>query len=130
MIAVDTNILIRLVIDDHPEQSATADSLMRQNQVFISKGVLMESEWVLRHLYKFSRDEVGRFLSAILDTSNTVIENREQVAQALKWYRLGADWADALHLASCDGLFHTFDQRFCQAARKAGLAPEVRMLKT
>jgi len=44
---------------------------------------------------------------------------------------LGADFADALHLAICvPAILHTFDQKFCKAAREQGLTPEIRVLRT
>jgi len=46
MIAVDTNVLIRLVIFDDPMQSDISDELIRNNRVFVSKGVLMESSGI------------------------------------------------------------------------------------
>lgn len=130
MIALDTNILIRLVVDDSPIQSDIAAQLVRDNQVFIAKTVLMESEWVLRHVYQFSRAQIETFLLSVLDTSNTVFEDRQQVERSMEWYRQGADFADALHLAAADdAVFHTFDRQFCKAARKAKSAPEVCVLK-
>ena len=130
MIALDTNILIRLAVDDSPAQSEIAAQLVRDNQVFIAKTVLMESEWVLRHTYQFSRAQIGEFLLAVLDTSNTVVEDRQQVERSMEWYRQGADFADALHLAAAENcVFHTFDKKFCKAARKAKSAPDVRVLK-
>ena len=131
MIALDTNVLIRLVVDDSPVQSDIAAQLVKDNQVFIAKTVLMESEWVLRHVYQFSREQIEAFLLSVLDTSNTTIEDRQQVERSIGWYKQGADFADALHLATADdALLHTFDRRFCKAARKANSAPEVRILKT
>jgi predicted nucleic acid-binding protein len=48
---------------------------------------------------------------------------------AVDWYRRGADFADALHLAvSNNALMHTFDHAFCKAAREAGVAPDVCIL--
>jgi len=53
------------------------------------------------------------------------------LSNAVDWYRRGADFADALHLAaSKDVLMHTFDRDFCKAARGAGVAPAVRILET
>lgn len=130
MIALDTNILIRLVVDDSPAQSLAAAQLVRDHEVFIPKSVLMESEWVLRHTYGFSREQIETFLRAILDTSNTVVEDRPQVERAVEWYRQGADFADALHLATAgQALFHTFDRQFCKGALKTGSAPAVRVLR-
>lgn len=58
-----------------------------------------------------------------------MIEDAEQVSHATEWYKMGADFSGALHLAVCGGVtMHTFDRGFCQAARKAQLAPEVEVL--
>ena len=93
--------------------------------------MLLETEWVLRAGYRKTREQISRFFLELLETDNTVIENHEAVAQALDWYRLGADLADALHLAVCgQAIMHTFDRDFCKAARSAGIAPEIRILKT
>ncbi len=129
MIALDTNILIRLVVDDSPAQSHIAAQLVRDNQVFIAKTVLMESEWLLRHAYRLSRAQIVEFLLAVLDTTNTGVEYHPQVDRAMEWYRQGADFAGAPYLAVADtALFHIFDHKFCKAARKAKSAPEVRIL--
>ena len=58
MIAFDTNMLVRAVVADHPEQVAVVRQLMAGNTVFISRTVLLESEWVLRSRYKKSRPEL------------------------------------------------------------------------
>ena len=65
MIALDTNVLIRLIIFDDPIQSGIADDLIRNNRIFISKGVLMESEWVLRYRYKFQREQIAAFVVTV-----------------------------------------------------------------
>ena len=130
MIAVDTNVLIRLVIFDDPMQSDISDELIRNNRVFVSKGVLMESEWVLRYRYKFQRERIASFVQSVLDAYNTLVEDEQEVRHALDWYGLGADFADALHLAACGtAVMHTFDRGFCRGAREAGVAPLVRVLE-
>lgn len=99
--------------------------------MFIARTVLLESEWVLRAGYRKTREQISRFFAELLETDNTVIENHDAVAQALDGYRLGADFADALHLAACGrAIMHTFDQNFCKAAREQGLTPEIRVLRT
>jgi predicted nucleic-acid-binding protein len=84
MIALDTSLLIRLVVDDNAAQSDLAERLVRDNRVFISKTVLLQSEWVLRHSYRFDRQLIARFLKRIFEPWNTVIENSEQVAKAIE----------------------------------------------
>ncbi len=131
MIAFDTNLLIRLPLDDAPAQADVAEALLADNAVFIPRTVLLESEWVLRASYHKTRAHISQFFVELLETENTVIENHQAVAGALDWYLLGADFADALHLAICvPAILHTFDQKFCKAAREQGLTPEIRVLRT
>ena len=130
MIAFDTNLLVRAATNDDPPQVAVVRQLLALNAVFIPRTVLLETEWVLRAGYRKTREQISRFFAELLETDNTVIENHDAVTQALDWYRLGADFADALHLAACGGaIMHTFDQGFCKAAREQGLTPEVRVLR-
>lgn len=131
MIAFDTNILVRILVMDHPEQVAIARQLMAQDTVFISRTVLLETEWVLRSRYHKSRSELLAFFRALLETDNTVIETAEAISQAIKWYAQGADFADALHLATCgSAVMQTFDREFCKVARESGSAPAVRVWET
>lgn len=104
--------------------------LLALNAVFIPRTVLLETEWVLRASYRKMRAQISQFFVELLETENTVIENHGAVASALDGYRLGADFADALHLAICgSAILHTFDQKFCNAAREQGFTPEVRILQ-
>lgn len=60
-----------------------------------------------------------------------VLENAERFKKAIQWYQLGSDFADAMHLAACNGTtLHTFDKAFCKAARQAGLTPEIKIVET
>ena len=128
MIAFDTNLLVRALVADHAEQVAVVRQLIARDTIFISRTVLLETEWVLRSIYRKNRNELHAFFTALLETDNTVIEDAEAISHALDWYAQGADFADALHLAACGSArMHTFDLDFCKAARDAGTAPEVRV---
>lgn len=128
MIALDTNMLVRALVADQPDQVAVVRQLMESDQVFIPRTVLLETEWVLRARYKKTPAELLAFFQALLQTDDAVIEAAEEVRNALDWYGHGADFADALHLAACgSAVMHTFDRNFCTAARQAGIAPEVRV---
>jgi predicted nucleic-acid-binding protein len=130
MIAFDTNLLVRTVVADDPLQVAIVRQLIAQDAIWISRTVLLETEWVLRTRYLRSQAEMLEFFRALLELDNTEIEDASAVEHALEWYAMGADFADALHLAVCgSAVMHTFDQRFCRAARKAGLTPEIRVLQ-
>lgn len=126
MIALDTNMLVRAVVADDPEQVEIVRRLMAKNAVFISRTVLLETEWVLRSRYKKTRAQLQAFLSALLETDDLIVEAADAVSHAVEWYSQGADLADAMHLSACDGaVMHTFDRDFCKDARQLGVAPEV-----
>jgi predicted nucleic-acid-binding protein len=129
MIAFDTNLLVRFIVDDDRQQADIAESLIRTNTVFLSRTVLLETEWVLRSRYRIQRRPLAGFFQQLIDMENVELEDGPLVAKAVEWYRLGADFADALHLgAAGTALMHTFDHGFCKAARDTGVAPPVRIL--
>jgi predicted nucleic-acid-binding protein len=101
MVAVDTNVLVRFLVRDDAKQAARAASLMRGNEIWISKTVLLETEWVLRSLYVFSTPSLVLALRALAGLQNVLLEDELAVARALDWFGDGMDLADALHLASC-----------------------------
>jgi predicted nucleic-acid-binding protein len=119
MLAVDTNLLVRLVANDDPEQAKRAASLFEAEQIFVPKTVLLETEWVLRYAYKLGSDAIARALRAIAGLPNVTLENPAELALALGWFESGLDFADALHLASSQraGRFATFDTKFAQRAQ-------------
>ncbi len=129
LIAVDTNIMIRLAMRDDENQFQTAMALLAEHQFFISQTVQLEMEWVLRSRYKQSCAEIANFFNLILQKSRIDCENETELMDAICWYRLGADFADALHLAHTKSLpFYTFDERFCKKAIKEGVAPFITVL--
>ncbi len=126
MIALDTNMLVCALVADNPAQVEIVRRLMATNSVFISRTVLLETEWVLRSRYKKTRAQLQAFLSALLDTDDLIVEAADAVSHAIEWYTQGADFADAMHLSVCgSAVMHTFDRDFCKNARQLGVTPEV-----
>jgi predicted nucleic-acid-binding protein len=123
VLAVDTNIVVRYLTGDQPEQSAKAREIIDNQNVYLTITVILETEWVLRTVYRFSPSEVGNSLTALAGLPHMQIETPEVVARALEWLRAGMDFADALHLSganNCDS-FLTFDHHFIRAAGTIGL---------
>jgi predicted nucleic-acid-binding protein len=119
MIAIDTNVLIRLLTDDDPAQCAKARKMMTHDSVFIPETVLLESSWVLLGSYQFSRQQVFDGLTRMLGLRNVTVERPFAVHDALSWFQEGMDFADALHLTGsshCDKLA-TFDRAFIKSAK-------------
>ena len=120
MIAVDTNVLVRFLVRDDAKQAARAAELIRDNQIWISKTVLFETEWVLRSLYNFTAESLVRALRALAGLETVFLEDEVSVAKALDWFKEGLDFADALHLASAGDAtqFATFDRKLARQARR------------
>ena len=121
MRAVDTGIVVRYLTGDHPEQAARARDVFRAGQVFASTTVLLESDWVLRSAYGFTRAEVVAALRALAGLPGVTVENPILLGEALDRTARGMDFADALHLgaaARCESML-TFDGRFIEAATTA-----------
>lgn len=128
--AVDTNILVRLFTNDDERQSAAAQRLVEHSQVVVLHTVILETEWVLRNVYRFDSRMIDAAFSALLAKANIQISDERRLVSALELLRNGMDFADALHLAGsseCDE-FVTFDQRFARRAKGAGSDVPVRLL--
>ena len=123
MVAVDTNVLIRLVTNDHPAQAAQAAAVFRSGPVFVTKSVLLEAEWVLRYSYDLDTEAILRALRGVLGLANVSVEDPAATATALRLCEQGLAFADALHLASSAHAdrFVTFDARLVK--RAARVAP-------
>jgi len=118
VLAVDTNVIVRYLTADHPEQFAKASALIQGEDVYVCSTVLLETEWVLRRGYRFSRDRIGAALTAFAGLPRVTLEDAALAAKALEWMRSGLDFADALHFAKAAGCeaFVSFDQRFAAVA--------------
>ncbi len=125
MTAVDTNVLVRIVVNDDPAQSARAAEFLRQqDRVFLAKTVLLEVEWVLRSAYRLGRREILAVFRGILAMGNAEVEDEAAVTQAMQWYEKGMDFGDSLHVASAgpECAFATFDTVLRKMGQRLGAA--------
>lgn len=129
MIAIDTNVLLRYLLEDDVEQSSKASNLItNKGKVLITDVVLVEAIWTLRgKKYQLNKPELVNVIQALFQEPNIRFENGQVVWLALNDYRNSkpvkgkeADFADALivhkarHIAnnqdySFSGLY-TFDR--------------------
>ena len=127
MIAIDTNVVVRLLTNDDPAQAARAADLLARERVLVPKTVLLETEWVLRYSYELPPSVVLAAFRKLLGLPQVAAEDATAIARALELYEGGMDFADALHLASARDAtaFATFDTRL---AKRAGRESWVRVL--
>ena len=118
MIAVDTNVVVRLIVADDENQVAAALDLLSQEDVYVSLTVLIETEWVLRSRYAYSRGSIHTALSTLPGLQGLHVEAPADVDWALDRYALGGELADYLHIASARtiGRFASFEKRLADRA--------------
>jgi predicted nucleic-acid-binding protein len=113
MLAVDTNVIVRYLTRDDAEQFARASARVVGEDVYVCTTVLLETEWVLRSVYRYPPARVVEALRAFAGMPRVRLEDPALAATALDWMARGMDFADALHLAGtelCDG-FISFDRQ-------------------
>jgi predicted nucleic-acid-binding protein len=127
MIAFDTNVLVRVLTNDDPAQARRAMARLRSDTVWISRTVLLETEWVLRHAYGLDAGAIGGAFTRLMGVPTVDVEARDAVLEALGWHQQGMDFADALHLAMSSGAaaFVTSDKALEKTAKRLGVKPNV-----
>lgn len=131
MIALDTNILARFLLNDNPAQFKQARDLLARPDVYTATStVLLELVWVLES-YDCTRDEIVQALKMLMGLPNFKPKSFEAICYAVNWYAEGMDFGDAIHLAlsAGDDAFATFDKALGKVAEQNGIAPQVQVLK-
>ena len=97
MVLVDANVLLRYVLDDHADLSPKARDVMIDNDILILAQVIAEVIYVLKGVYKFSREEIVDALLEIHTMVNVIFEEEDVLVSALKEYRdTNLDFVDVL----------------------------------
>jgi predicted nucleic-acid-binding protein len=128
LIGLDTNVIIRFLVQDDAAQSLIASrvfsKLSRREPGFISLVVLAEVSWVLSRAYKAPRADISAAIEGLLRSAEVKVENAAAAWRALGVYQASksAEFADALiaEIAALNGASKTvtFDRR---AANEAGM---------
>lgn len=127
MIGLDTNVLVRYIAQDDPEQSPMATDLIESLTVdargYVGVVSVVELVWMLTDCYALTKAELCEVLATLLRTKEIVVAHADTVWQALRLFKEGrADFADCLierfsKAAGCD-YTATFDR---DAARHCGM---------
>ena len=134
MIGLDTNILARYYIQDEADKEAekqhkSARKLMESGvPLMVCKTVILEFEWVMRGYYQFNSSDVGAVFQHLLSLEHVIIEDYASIQQAIANFKIGFDFADALHHASyknCASVASFDDKKFAKRAKRIGLMPSV-----
>lgn len=127
MIGLDTNVLVRYLTQDDPEQSPLATALIngldQDNPGYISIVTLVELHWVLRRAYQAGPDDVSTVIRKLSESQELLLQDPDLVRHALRQLTDHAEFPDAVisELGRRVGCSHTatFDRR---AARLDGMS--------
>jgi len=119
MLAVDTNVLVRLVARDDADQVSAAEQFISKG-AWISHLVLTETLWVLDSVYELSREQIATAVEMLLNHRDLTLQDAEVVTSALDHYRTrsAVDFSDCLVLEIARKAGHlpvaTFDRNFAK----------------
>jgi len=105
MAVLDTNLLVRYLVQDDDAQLAAVKKLIRTvlragETLFVPITVMLELEWVLRANFKFNKDQVTAVLSNLLAAAELTFESEAATEIALALYKKSrADFSDCVHIA-------------------------------
>jgi len=131
-ITADTNLLVRLAVNDDPQQAQMARELLNGCElVAVPLAALCEFVWVLRRGYRLSQDDAARAVRTLLN-AETVTYDKLAAAQGLAVLDAGGDFADGV-IAYCGWQlgadeFATFDRQAAQLVQDNGI--KTRLLST
>jgi predicted nucleic-acid-binding protein len=128
-IIADTNVLLRFVLGDDPEQYKLAlDTMEKSEAVVVTNHAVCEMAWVLRSRYGVSRSAISATIRSLLETRNVVLDSAA-VNAGLATLEGGADFADGV--IDYEGrwlggeTFVSFDKKAVAAVAEQGMKAEL-----
>lgn len=127
MTGLDTNVLVRYIMQDDVAQAAVAtallESLTAESPGYVTQVVMVELFWVLTSAYRLTRGQAAQALELLLQSRELRFERGDELKVALRTYKQSsADFPDCLiaQVASAEGCVRvmTFDRN---AAKVAGM---------
>ena len=113
MIRVDTNYIIRYLINDNIEMANIAENILTTKEVFIANEIIAEVVYVLKCVYNVSKDEIVDVLLQLIEFDNINVSNKNIIKNALIIYKTkNIDFVDSLLCAySSKDEIATFDEK-------------------
>lgn len=127
MIVLDTNLLLRYLLNDDPAQAKRARRLLEASPlVTVTPTIILELVWVLE-CSDCSRAEIVAALRHVCGLPNMRLPDEAAMFRAVQWFEQGLDFADAMHLAlsPANATLMTFDKDFVGKAKRVEAFPTV-----
>jgi len=117
-VVIDANIILRYLLNDHPELSVKATSIIESNRLVIRTEVLCEVVYVLQKVYSVPRPAISKILADFMKLKQIVSSESEMLSVALKTYcKEKLDFVDCILIAlheTSEADILSFDKQICQ----------------
>ena len=127
MIALDTNILARYLLNDTPAQTKITERILSGPETCTAPiTVILELVWVLESC-ECRQEEIAKALRLLCGLEYFKPQHFDVLVRALHWYEEGMDFGDAVHLALSENeaAFRTFDKALVRISRRLETHPAV-----
>jgi predicted nucleic-acid-binding protein len=128
MISVDTNVLVRIFVDDDSDREQVEQARRKvrtQRAIHAGRIVLVETVWVLKSLFGFPKEQILEVLEHVLNNQAFVLDDPDAFEQALNLYRdTAVEFSDAMILIDSrrrGGPLLTFDRKLLKLEDTARL---------
>ncbi len=124
MSALDTNVLVRFLVQDDRRQGLLAKQLIgaavsKNESLFVPITVLLELEWVLRSSFDYEKNQIIEVIASLLAATELKFESESSAEVGLEMFRQNsADFADCIHIALAHAAGHSPLWSFDKAASK------------
>ena len=122
MIRLDTNYILRYLLNDNEKMAAQAEKIILEQEVFVSNEVLAEVVYVFEGVYELEASRIAEVLEALLQPENIQVSDKYMLLKALQIYASkGLDFVDCILCAyGAIDQIATFDKKLqkCVAAEK------------
>lgn len=100
MIGLDTDVLVRYIVQDDPGKSRLAGEVIEsrsgRDRAYVDLVTLMEAFWVLVKIYRFERHQISQVLHVLMGVGTIELQEPDVVRRAVEAFDNGADFADAI----------------------------------
>jgi predicted nucleic-acid-binding protein len=112
---VDTNIILRFLLDDNQAMSSRAADIIIHNEIFLLEEVLAEVVYVLEKVYKLSKIDLVNIIQEFISYTNIIVDNKDVIDLALNTYKQNnLDFVDCIlySYSKCrNATIYTFDRK-------------------
>ena len=113
MIRIDTNYIVRYLVNDNIEMAEMAEEILTSRNVFISNEIFAEVVYVLLGVYKIKKEDISNQFLELIDFENISVSNLKVIKQSFELFKTkNLDFVDCLLCAySRQDKIVTFDKK-------------------